>query len=176
MKKNNLGISIITLIITIIVIIILASIVLFSGLDTPEQAAVARFVTEFSDFELAINNDYAKRAKEYALDGKNMSNAQIYYMIATGQTLEEQEKPVRVGLIEELEFETMPVELEGTEYYEITNDKNVANWGNHQTYYVSTEKHYVTDAGEAFVLPGYMIEEDGVEKWWINDSKYYENE
>ena len=40
MEKNNKGISLISLIITIIVIIILASIVIFNGLDTPDRKSV----------------------------------------------------------------------------------------------------------------------------------------
>ena len=46
MKKQNRGISLISLIITIIVIIILAAIVIFSGMGTPEKAQLAEGIQD----------------------------------------------------------------------------------------------------------------------------------
>ena len=46
MSKRNLGVSLISLIITIIVIIILASISFFGGMKTPENALLANFDEE----------------------------------------------------------------------------------------------------------------------------------
>ena len=64
MKKSRgkqAGISLISLIITIIVIIFLTAIVIFTGLNTPDRATFARFVSEFSDFNTAIQQDFLRR-------------------------------------------------------------------------------------------------------------------
>ena len=79
MKKSNLGISLISLIITIIVIIILAAIVIFTGLGTPDQANFARFAQEFSDFNLAVDNAYMKEFTDNALSKITRNKKQIYY-------------------------------------------------------------------------------------------------
>ena len=49
MKKQNRGISLISLIITIIVIIILAAIVIFSGMGTPEKAQLSTLLDVQND-------------------------------------------------------------------------------------------------------------------------------
>lgn len=58
----NKGISLISMIVTIIVIIILAGIVIFTGMDTPEQATFSRFLEEVSNIKVAIGT---KRASNF---------------------------------------------------------------------------------------------------------------
>ena len=41
-----------------IVIIILAAIVIFTGLNTPDRANLAKFVQEISDFRTAVQQDF----------------------------------------------------------------------------------------------------------------------
>ena len=81
---NNSGISLISLIITIIVTIILASIVIFSGLATPEKARLAKFATDIDNVQTASNNAYYDKATEVALKGEVWSEAQLYEYVATG--------------------------------------------------------------------------------------------
>ena len=83
-SNNKAGISLISLIITIIVIIILAAIVIFTGLNTPDRANLARFVSEFSDFNSAVQQDYMRRKTQNAMAGNTRTDAQIYYSIASG--------------------------------------------------------------------------------------------
>ena len=177
MKKNSFGISLISLIITIIVIIILAAIVIFTGLRTPDQANFAKFTSEFSDFNLAVDNAYMKEFQDNALANETRSKKQVYYKIATGTDVGEEDVnkvPVASGTVNGLGVNIYPEMLPGEEFYEITSDTNVKNWKVEKKYYAETEKHYLTDEGVAFVLPGYLvIEEDGTKKWWINERMYY---
>ena len=54
MFKCNSGVSLISLIITIIVIIILASISLFGGMRTPENAMLANFFEDVNNVRTAL--------------------------------------------------------------------------------------------------------------------------
>ena len=173
MKKNSFGISLISLIITIIVIIILAAIVIFTGLRTPDQANFAKFTSEFSDFNLAVDNAYMKEFQDNALEKKQRSKKQVYYKIATGTDVGMNGEVHASGDVVSLGT-IYPEGIEGTEYYRITNDTNVLNWKGQKQYFEAAEAHYVTDEGEAFFLPGYLVQEaDGSQKWYINESKYY---
>ena len=154
MRKMKEGISLISLIITIIVIIILAAIVIFTGLGTPDSANFAKYASEFSDFGMAITNDYMNRKAEYAINGQTRSEKQIYYMIASGTEIDMNDEPIAVGTLEELGLNIIPEEFQGTEYYEITSDKNVENWQREKQYYEKNEKYYVTDNGEALCYQG----------------------
>ena len=84
MRKNNFGISIISLIITIIVIIILASVVIFNGLDTPESARYAKFTSDLSNLQETVDQRYGDKYSEYAIEGKNIHSSDIYRWIAAG--------------------------------------------------------------------------------------------
>ena len=174
MLKNNSGISLMTLIVTIVVIIILAAIVIYNGFNTPEQATLAKFKTEISDFSLSVIDDFIDTNTEFIVNGQDRTDAQIYYMIASGkETIGKNEEPVVAGKVGELGVTILPMDLKGNEYYEITNDKNIDKWNSDVQYYTSTEKHYVTDEGVVFILPGYLDENNGEKRWWINDELYY---
>lgn len=169
----------ITLIITIIVIIILAAITIIMSGDATGKAALAKFKSEFADFSLLTKNEYNRRIEKIALDaGGNLTKQQTYYMIASGKTYSEVEgQPTQpVGKVSEITFEVLGEPLVGNEYYELVDDKNITGVKKHKQWYAATEKHYITDDGVAFVLPGFLEEEDGVYKWWINERSYYIDE
>ena len=84
MEKQNKGISLISLIITIIVIIILAAIVIFNGLDTPESARYAKFTNDLSNLQETVDQRYGDKYSEYAVEGKNIQDSDIYRWIAAG--------------------------------------------------------------------------------------------
>jgi type II secretory pathway pseudopilin PulG len=65
MSKRNLGVSLISLIITIIVIIILASISFFGGMKTPENALLANFDEEVNNVRTALATYRAGLFEEY---------------------------------------------------------------------------------------------------------------
>ena len=124
-----------------------------------------------------------KKVETNTLSNKSRSNKQIYYEIATGIDVVEtnagnvNQVPEATGTVSDLETRVgkiYPYTLQGEDYYRITSDTNVYNWKEQKQYYEETEVHYLTDGGEAFFLPGYLVkEEDGTEKWFINESKYY---
>jgi hypothetical protein len=58
--KNQKGISLIALIITIIVIIILAAIVISSAVNTPEQANWAKFCGNYAEIQSAVSTKSAE--------------------------------------------------------------------------------------------------------------------
>ena len=64
--KRNKGISLIALIITIIVIIILAAIVVGGSLNTPERANWAKFTSDYSNIQEAINIKQTELYGKYA--------------------------------------------------------------------------------------------------------------
>ena len=82
--EDKKGISIISLIITIIVIIILASVVIFNGLDTPESARYAKFTSDLSNLQETVDQRYGDKYSEYAVEGKNIHSSDIYRWIAAG--------------------------------------------------------------------------------------------
>lgn len=170
--NNNNGISVVTLIITVIVIIILASIVIYMGLQVPDRANFAKFVSNFSDFQTAIQNDFSNRQLQYAKNDETRSKSQIYYTIASGFDMGINMPTAPKGFVSEL-GEILPNGLDGDEYYVITTDTNIEGWDSHKQYYSTIEQHFVTDAGVAFFLPGYLVRENGKQKWYINEKSYY---
>ncbi len=58
MKKNNSGITLTSLIITIIVLLILASIAVYSGIETVRSSKLTKFTTEMKIMQLKVNDLY----------------------------------------------------------------------------------------------------------------------
>lgn len=65
MNSSN-GVSLITLVVTIVVIIILASMALFSGLNTPDQASRSAFLQELANIKVAVAS---ARTKNFEASG-----------------------------------------------------------------------------------------------------------
>ena len=58
MRKNNSGITLVSLVITIIVLLILASITVYSGLGTVRSARLTKFTTELKMMQQKVNELY----------------------------------------------------------------------------------------------------------------------
>ncbi len=86
MKKQNQGISLISLIITIIVIIILAAIVIFSGMGTPEKAQLSAVISDIDNVQTAVDQAYYGFYTEKSVAGEVWSKSQFYEAVATGET------------------------------------------------------------------------------------------
>lgn len=84
MKTNNKGISLISQIIIIIAIIILASIVIFSGLDTPEKAQLSKVISDIDSVQTSADQAYSGLYTERALTGEVWTKGQLYEAVATG--------------------------------------------------------------------------------------------
>mgnify|MGYP004527273107 FL=1 len=85
--KNQNGISLIALIITIIVIIILAAIVIGGVFNTPNDAKFANFCQEYDRVQTAITLRYYDLYQKYAIDPGTSTlptHYDIYEEVATG--------------------------------------------------------------------------------------------
>ncbi len=85
MKKQNRGISLISLIITIIVIIILAAIVIFSGMGTPEKAQLSGVISDIDSVQTAVDQAYYGFYTEKSVAGEVWTKSQFYEAVATGE-------------------------------------------------------------------------------------------
>lgn len=174
---KNKGISLISLIITIIVVIILAAIAIFTGFGAVDQAGLAKFTGEFSDFQTAVDHDYLARKQEAALSGITLTNEQHYYMIAKGIPVNGTVPASSDILGEEVEGideikATLSEELNGDKYFEITSDTNVKGWNSQKKYLSVGERHYITNIGEVFIVPGYEYKDKDGSKFYITAGKY----
>ena len=86
MKKQNRGISLISLIITIIVIIILAAIVIFSGMGTPEKAQLSAVISDIDNVQTAVDQAHYGFYTEKSVAGEVWTKSQFYEAVATGET------------------------------------------------------------------------------------------
>ena len=86
MKKQNRGISLISLIITIIVIIILPAIVIFSGMGTPEKAQLSAVISDIDNVQTAVDQAYYGFYTEKSVAGEVWTKSQFYEAVATGET------------------------------------------------------------------------------------------
>ena len=86
MEKQNRGISLISLIITIIVIIILAAIVIFSGMGTPEKAQLSGVISDIDSVQTAVDQAYYGFYTEKSVAGEVWTKSQFYEAVATGET------------------------------------------------------------------------------------------
>lgn len=85
--KNQNGISLIALIITIIVIIILAAIVIGGAFNTPDDAKFANFCQEYDRVQTAIQLKYYDVYQKYALQlstDVTPTHFNMYNEVATG--------------------------------------------------------------------------------------------
>ena len=85
MKKNNAGITLVSLVITIIVLIILASISVYSGISTIRSAKLTKFTTELKVMQQKVNELYDSYA-----DNKTVMVNGIEY-VGKGQVATETE-------------------------------------------------------------------------------------
>ena len=83
--RNQKGVSLITLVITIIVVIILAAIALGGGAaDTAGQAQFSGFATEIGGLKESVQTAAVTAKGEEAIRGNNRSFAQLYNYVARG--------------------------------------------------------------------------------------------
>ncbi len=87
--KNQKGISLIALIITIIVIIILAAIVIGSIQNAPDQANFAKYCQDYSEIQSAVSTQGALVYGQLAVSKKvvNLSIENVYSLICTATAI-----------------------------------------------------------------------------------------
>ena len=143
MKKQNRGISLISLIITIIVIIILAAIVIFSGMGTTEKAQLSAVISDIDNVQTAVDQAYYGFRKEKSATGEVWTKSQFYEAVATGETSRENLKGVGIVPISDSSMVKMTLpKYEGRSWGVAVED---------------IDDH--TQVGSVILLPGY--ETDG---------------
>ncbi len=83
--KNQKGISLITLVITIVIAILLAAISIRSGaLDNTQKAYYAGFAQQMKELQLSISEQYAWVKNQEISRAHSVSDAQVYNYLARG--------------------------------------------------------------------------------------------
>ncbi|MBQ9314429.1 MAG: hypothetical protein IJ220_05475 [Clostridia bacterium] len=172
LKVRKSGISVIGLITLIVIIIIAASLIpkimRFFGGDK-----FTNFQKDFEDYASHVEQDFLHRKSR---DLTQSDNSKIYYEIANDVSISDDIDFKATGTVNELGLDLNPTQLNGSEFYQILKDSNISGINSNKKFYDSKEKHYVTNQGEVFFLPGYKVEDDGATKWYISASKYYESD
>ena len=135
--KNQKGISLIALIITIIVIIILAAIVIGGVFNTPNDAKFANFCQEYDRIQTAIQLKYYELYQNYAINASLTTlptHYDIYEEVATGTAVAAADSADTSKWVEITNFGTAsknicvaPTGLEG--WFLRTNDGKLAYSG-----------------------------------------------
>lgn len=154
------------------------------GGSTVSSAQFSGFAQEFGDYALYFKYDAVASLRErFGIEGIALTDAQLYYMAATGA---EYEKSILVP--EGVEFVTKLNTLEDPNLYgmSIWKNENIVCWeikdsqidsyqDGHKFYgdNLGVEKHFVTQDGVVFTLPGFPRVVDDEHRMYINESTYY---
>ena len=155
LRKNEEGVSLIALVITIIVVIIMASIAFNNSTSTIGKADYSKFVTNISEVQEAIVQKAVTVRGEMAAEGSQITDAQAYNYVAKGGKTDADvlskgrvpdytivEKTADIGI----KLPVMKVETKSKSKVEVT--------------------YAVTKEGKVFVWPPYEYEN----KYLINDT------
>ena len=180
--KNQKGVSMITLIITIIVIIILAAIAFVGMDDATSGAQFSGFAQEFGDYALNFKADTVGDIQErYGIEGVTFTNPQLYWMAASGKDADDLTDGtiVPAGTL----FAALGAALNDTDAlaaedrcYQIT-DSEVVGYDDNTKFYgdnLGTEKHYVSQKGLVFTVPGFPRLVDDEYRMYITADLYYD--
>lgn len=201
--KNQKGVSLIALIITIIVIIILAAIVMQSSTGTVDEANFAGFAQEMGDYTSAVTTTAASIKADAAVEGVIINDAQKNYMLAndieavnlvSGDKYYESKGkkvlgfmvPAETGnkykmngtILLSLGYDVAADQDEIPAYVIQDEDKALIDGykANFDMYGDSNgkETHYVTSDGTVFTLPGFpQTQENRSIRYYITPTAYY---
>ena len=193
--KNQKGVSLIALIITINVIIILAAIVMGSGGNTISQANYASFAQQFGEYADQVKVDAASVMAETGKNGKVINNAQKFHMVANGQKdLESGDNKGAFGYQLPVGY-VIPESIQRALGISTNNLTGGASENNIVAYLITdqeingydtkdnldfygdsngTEYHLVTSDGIVFTIPGFAEEQEtGEIKYYVNSQGAY---
>lgn len=154
--KNQKGVSLIALVITIIVVIILAAIAFNSSTSTIEKANYSKFVTNVGEVRDAFKTASTTFKGEQAAAGNEITDAQAYDCVAkgSGDILPENKVPDYTIIDKAKAKESVGIELPVIKV-------NTPNATGVEVTYAVTQK------GEIFVWPPYKYED----KYYVNDTE-----
>ena len=84
LRKNEKGVSLIALVITIVVVIILAAIAFNSSTNTIGKANYSKFVTNISEVQSAIRQKMVTVKGMMNASGTQVTDGQVYNYVAKG--------------------------------------------------------------------------------------------
>lgn len=160
--RNQKGVSLITLVITIIVVIILAAIALGGGAaDTAGQAQFSGFATEMGGLKESVQTAMTTAKGEEAIRGNNRSFAQLYNYVARGgrYAADFSDASGDSAWLTQSDANTIPCTL-----IEKTYAKEVFGASlpvrKVETYYGTNQEvsYYVTPQGQVFCWPPYTYD------------------
>lgn len=169
-KKSIKGISVLGLIVLIVGIIILGAVLRFI-IRMLSGDQFNKFKTDFDAYVSTIEKDALNRKTKATIQ---LTDAQVYYSIANGIPVGDEVKIEPTGNINNLGLDLKAGTISGIDFYEIKSDSNIMDVNGQKTFYDADEKHYITDMGDVFILPGFNKNEEGVNRWYINANNYYE--
>lgn len=158
--KNQKGVSLIALVITIIVVIILAAIAFNSSTSTIEKANYSKFVSNIGEVRDAFKKSATEFKGDQAAIGNEITDAQSYKTIAEGKDGTQSGDITPIGQL------TQYTIIDGTKAEKSIGIKlptikvNTPNASNYEVTYA------VTYDGQVFVWPPYKYED----KYYLNDT------
>ncbi len=159
--NNNTSIIVIT-------VIVLASIVVFNGLGTPDTANFASFAQQVDDACALVFNEFLTLKAQYAIYGEHRTDEQIYIEVATN------EDPGQYAVmgIDKVIKGTSLSDLVSKEIQHIEVDKSNSYLENLPKIRQHNDEWYITKEGHVFNATGFIY--DG--KTYFTASVYCEKE
>lgn len=158
--KNQKGVSLITLVITIIVVIILAAIALGGGAaDTAGQAQFSGFATEMGGLKETVQTAITTAKGDEAIRGNSRSNAQLANYVARGGAYVISGDSGDSMWLTQSDAQTIPCTLiEKTYAKEVFGSKLPVRTV--ETYYGTKQEvsYFVTPDGQVFCWPPYTYD------------------
>ena len=159
--KNQKGVSLITLVITIIVVIILAAIALGGGAaDTAGQAQFSGFATEMGGLKESVQTAITTAKGDEAIRGNSRSNAQLANFVARGGAMVISGDSGDAMWLTQSDANAIPCTLiQKTYAKEVFGAKLPVR--KVETYYGTNQEvsYYVTPQGQVFCWPPYTYDD-----------------
>lgn len=159
--RNQKGVSLITLVITIIVVIILAAIALGGGAaDTASQAQFSGFATEMGGLQESVRTAMDTAKGEEAIRGNNRANSQLYNFVARGGSNVLSGDSGDSMWLTQADANAIPCTLIQKTYAEDVFGANLPS-RKVETYYGTNQEvsYYVTPKGKVFCWPPYPYDD-----------------
>jgi len=128
--KNESGITIIALMVTIVVILILVSVSTYSGINMIKEANYTTFINELKVMQMKVNELYDRNKNEEQINIDGI----LINVLDIGNEL-----PIDSGII----FNKLGINDTGYKYYDYSVLKNLGIEGTKQTFLVNVEKRSV---------------------------------
>lgn len=160
MKKNQNGVSLISLIITIIVVIILAGVAFISSGDTIQRSRFSDFQNDIAEVEQMVEARIKTEFGDRIAEGGNLLEEQARNYVAKGASGEKQMLPI--GIATQVKATHINEKYAGKTF---GSELPVINVNTAKSSKVPVS-YFLTKGGKVFIWPPYYYELDGL--FYIN--------